>query len=648
MSDNRDDLNNFDLGLPDFGAPGTPPSSKQPSSGSDGLPGFETAPEEIVPEEVVSAEEVVVESVPVAGTPAIKANSGKAKAAATPPATTSPATPAHTESTLGKVAKGKNAATATTTASSAAKPTTAAAANAAVPANAEAATEQVVVPVRRMTGVWAAVPSWAISTVVHVAAILVLAAWNIEPITEEIKLMLVSSESLGETESLDEFSIDEAMSSELEATENEETTIDSPVVDAAISETEVTVEYNDVLVPNMPAVSMTSVTQNLTPKSALSASNSAAMRAALNGRSKETKRDLLKKFGGTSETERAVSMSLKWLAQHQDPETGAWTLAHSFICNGQCDHPGSRRNSPNAATGLALMCFLGAGQTHMEGEYKDTVLKGLGFLIRNIKVQKGMGSWWSGDGFKGFDDMYAHGIVTIVMCEAYGMTKDPQLLEAAQLGINYLGYAQNPSTGGWHYSPFPIGQTLGDTSVVGWQMMALKSAAMSGLEIDLDVVRRANVFLDQMEFDNGTSYHYDFNSKATNAGYNPGTTSCALLCRMYSGFPKTHPSIVATVKKFSAAGPSPNATYYNYYATQVMKQYGGTEWENWNIRMRDQLVASQVQKGHGAGSWYWDDGHSTESGGRLYTTCMATMMLEVYYRYMPLYGEQTEDDAFQL
>jgi hypothetical protein len=78
-----------------------------------------------------------------------------------------------------------------------------------------------------------------------------------------------------------------------------------------------------------------------------------------------------------------------------------------------------------------------------------------------------------------------------------------------------------------------------------------------------------------------------------------------------------------------------------------MKQYGGAEWDAWNNKMRDLIVTSQVQTGHGAGSWYIEGSHS-DFGGRLYITCMATMILEVYYRYMPLYGEQVQEDPFQL
>ena len=497
----------------------------------------------------------------------------------------------------------------------------------------------------RRVGWWAAVPSWFVSMVLHVGVILILAAWNIEPIKRELKLMLVSSESLNDGEALEEFATDEAMASELESSETEDTASASPVVDSTIAEAQVEMNFGDVVATNMPAVQMTSMTQSLIPKSGLSAQANAAMRAALSSRSKETKRDLLSKYGGTTDTEKAVSMALKWLAAHQDPNSGAWSLTHSIVCNGQCDHAGKRRFSQNAATGLALMCFLGAGQTHLEGEYKQTVFKGLGFLIKNMKFQKGLGSWYVGGGGQGYDDMYAHGIASIAMCEAFGMTKDPALLEAAQNGVNFLAYAQNPSTGGWHYAP----QGLGDTSVVGWQMMALKSAAMSGLSVDLNVVRKANSFLDQMSWgDYGSFYHYDHRRVKENTGYNSSTTACAVLCRMYSGLPKDHPSIKIAVERFSNDGPSPTNTYYNYYATQVMKQVGGPEWEKWNVRMRDKLVASQEKSGHMAGSWYWADVHGADPGGRLYITCMATMMLEVYYRYMPLYGDKAEEDAFAL
>lgn len=497
---------------------------------------------------------------------------------------------------------------------------------------------------------WNAAPSWAISTVIHVAAILVLAAWNIEPIQKELSLMLTVGEPAGdEANALEEFSIDNSMA-ELQSDTSEEAPSDAPAVETAMVEAKVEVDLSGVLAVS-PAATIPSVSQSLAPSSGIAAQSSSAMRAALNSRSKETKREMLKKYGGTTETERAVAMALAWLAAHQNRETGAWTFTHPLICGGQCDRPGDRTASMNAATGLALMCFLGAGQTHLEGDYKETVMGGLRFLIQNMRVQQVYGAWYRGDGHSGGgqDDMYAHGIASIAMCEAYGMTRDQSLLEAAQLSINYMTYAQNPQTGGWHYSPFPLGKLPGDTSVVGWQMMAIKSGAMAGLNFDLDSVRRANGFLDSMLVPGGFGYHYSLESKLRNpTEYRPAMTACGVLCRMYSGWNKEEPTIKAAVARFAADGPSKNDNYYNYYATQVMKQFGGSEWEAWNTKMRDQIVSTQVQTGHAAGSWFTDEPLGATQGGRLYCTCMATMMLEVYYRYMPLYAEQAEEDAFQL
>jgi len=459
---------------------------------------------------------------------------------------------------------------------------------------------------RKKSGFWTAAPSWLISTVIHVAAILGLAAWNIEPIKKEINLLLNIGEQAGtESDALEEFSMDNA-TAEMQSDTTEDSPSDVPTVEPSAVDAKVELDMSS-LVADAPAVSVSGLSESLAPASGIAAQSNAAMRAGLNSRSSETKRDLLKKFGGTTDTERAVSMALKWLAQHQNPQTGAWTFSHSLVCGGQCDRPGNKTASMNAATGMALMCFLGAGQTHMEGEYKETVFKGLSFLIQSMKVQGGYGSWWTGGGA---DNMYGHGI--------------------------------------WHYEPYIQTKMPGDTSLVGWQMMAIKSAAMSGLNYDIDTIRRANFYLDTMMVPGGFGYHYDMIRKQQNPlNFIPSMTACGVLCRMYSGWKKDEPTIKSAAERFAKDGPSEGNLYYNYYGTQVMKQYGGAEWDAWNNRMRDQLVSSQVQTGHGAGSWFVGDPHIGE-GGRLYSTCMCTMMLEVYYRYMPLYDEQAEEDAFQL
>ena len=650
MSNPGDDLNNLDLGLPEFQAPERTPESNGsslPNSNrtetnpqASNVPPKKSKPMSTSPSSSTPSQGVPSQGVPSKNSP-VKNSPVKAAAA----------TVVSDAKTVASQVRGKQDGTSSlssvsTVISSASDPNTTVMVG---DSSTDDINENEGQHKHRTRGFWSAAPSWLISTVVHVAAILALAAWNIEPIQKELKLMLTVGEPAGdEDNSLEEFAIDNA-TAEIQTDPTEDMAASAPTVEPTMVDTKVAVDLSNIIAA-APAVAMPSASQSLAPSSGIAAQSNAAMRAALSSRSKETKRELLKKFGGTSDTERAVSMALKWLAEHQNPETGAWTMTHALICGGKCDRPGERVASMNAATGMALMCFLGAGQTHMEGEYKETVFKGLSFLINSMRVQGPYGAWWVGDGHsKGLDDMYAHGIASIAMCEAYGMTRDERLLEAAQLSINYLAYAQNPATGGWHYSPFPIGGLPGDLSVVGWQMMAIKSGAMAGLNFDLDVVRKANVFLDTMQVPGGFGYHYSLDSKMKSpTDYRPAMTACGVLCRMYSGWNKQEPTIKAAAEKFAADGPSPTDNYYNYYATQVMKQYGGAEWDAWNNKMRDQIVSTQVQTGHGAGSWYVEDGISAQAGGRLYCTCMSTMMLEVYYRYMPLYAEQAEEDAFQL
>jgi hypothetical protein len=98
-------------------------------------------------------------------------------------------------------------------------------------------------------------------------------------------------------------------------------------------------------------------------------------------------------------------------------------------------------------------------------------------------------------------------------------------------------------------------------------------------------------------------------------------------------------ALIHGIDALAKQGPSRTDMYYNYQATQVMHHWGGKQWRQWNAKLRDYLVQTQARNEHERGSWYFDDKHSAQ-GGRLYTTAMATMMLQVYYRYLPLYDEK--------
>ncbi len=326
--------------------------------------------------------------------------------------------------------------------------------------------------------------------------------------------------------------------------------------------------------------------------------------------------------GGTPQSRDAVTLGLAWLAAHQHHD-GGWRFDLSLKdgpCHGQCRNPGVV-GTTTGATGLALLALLGDGQTHRQGDYRDVVDRGLYYLKAHaIKTPHGI------DLQEG--TMYAHGIATLALCEAYGLTQDQSLRESAQHAVDFICYAQH-SRGGWRYYP----QQPGDTTVFGWQMMALKSASMAGLNVPSPVVNLAERFLDSVQTESGAYYGYIAPGKL------PTPTAVGLLVRMYTGWNHDDSRLQRGVIYLAGLGPSQTDVYFDYYGTLVLSQYGGPKWVTWNQQLRDYLIATQARDGHERGSWFFPDRHSNEAG-RLYTTAMCVMILEVYYRYMPLYGNE--------
>ncbi|MEZ6150698.1 MAG: prenyltransferase/squalene oxidase repeat-containing protein [Pirellulaceae bacterium] len=499
------------------------------------------------------------------------------------------------------------------------------------------AQEQSTTPRARAWPRWfgGATPSWLVSLLVHVVVILTLAAITLDPIDRVLSILTATTSQTGE--SIEQF---ELLGPQLDNPESQVDPLSTPSTE--VSQMIEMPELTSVLLPS-PAMSVDGLdtnrlTESVMPSALLSGGALSQMTTSLNSRSKASKSEMLERYGGTSESEKAVAMALKWIAEHQ-ALNGGWTFAHSEICHGQCDGAGELSFATNAATAMAILPFLGAGQTHMEGQYKETVHKGLAFLINRMKVTTGQlpeGSWHEPGG-----TMYSHALASIAVCEAYAMTRDPDLLQPAQLSLNYLIASQDPHGGGWRYAP----RQPGDTSVVGWCVMALKSGRMGNLIVPDETFAGAKRFLDTVSTNKGAYYGYD--KPAAKINGRRATTAVGLLCRMYMGWPKEHPGIHEGVKYLAKVGPNPDDLYYSYYGTQVMRQYDGPDWEKWNAQLRDDLIDSQVAQGHAAGSWLPTDAHS-EKGGRLYSTSLATMILEVYYRHMPLYSQKSAENGFEL
>jgi hypothetical protein len=362
---------------------------------------------------------------------------------------------------------------------------------------------------------------------------------------------------------------------------------------------------------------------------------------AFNQRAPKQRDETARSRGGSSGSERAVEMGLDYLARQQLPD-GRWSLQNVATGGASADQiSAGQMQADTAATGMALLCFLGAGYTHTDGKYRDAVAAGLAQLVSNQKE--------NGDLFSGgsrYVWFYSHGIAAIALCEAYGMTGDRSLRAPAQRALDFIVASQHPVEGGWRYSP----GSGTDTSVSGWQMMALKSGELAGLNVPAKAYDGVRKWLDIAQGPSGTPSKYSYRP-ASNIPHQrqPSTVMTAegLLMRLYTGWPRNDPRVIEGAEFLkqhlpaigTRASPQRDA-YYWYYATQLMFQVQGEPWNAWNERMRAVLLPTQVQAGPLAGSWnprgQVNDRWGVEAG-RIYVTAMHLLMLEVYYRHLPLY-----------
>jgi hypothetical protein len=281
-------------------------------------------------------------------------------------------------------------------------------------------------------------------------------------------------------------------------------------------------------------------------------------------------------------------------------------------------------------SGLALLAFLGAGHTHLDGQYQNTLARGLEFLMASQGANGNLGGQ-----AELYAHMYCHGMATLALSEAYALTRDERLERPLRRAVAYTLAAQHPTAGGWRYQ---AGDRQGDTSQLGWQLMALKSAKLAGIEIPASSEEGMKRFLKSV----AAGRHGGLASYRPNERTSATMTAEALVCRHFLGMPPDDPAAAkeagdSLMQELPGQGKA--NLYYWYYATLAMHQLQGTYWETWNEALRTALVESQRIDGDQAGSWDTDTiwgGY----GGRVYTTAMGALCLEVYYRFLPLY-EQT-------
>ena len=351
---------------------------------------------------------------------------------------------------------------------------------------------------------------------------------------------------------------------------------------------------------------------------------------------------------GEPTTEASIQLGLEFLARYQTRQ-GNWTL-------GGFDSRSSQKimqlESDTAATGLAILAFQGAGFNHREFQYASQIDRAIQWLLDNQSENGGLyvpSNTKSNNACR----LYSHGIATLALTEAYGMTQDDRLKIPAQKALDYIQATQDPRRGGWRYFDQP-GNLTSDTSVSGWMMMALQSGRLAGLDVDPETFLSIDDWLEVAAVpDNPSIYRYDpfaINSKGISRIQGrkptPSMTSVGLLMRIYTGWDKNDPRLLAGADYLlqtqlpGDTSPQIRDTYYWYYATQVLKYVDGQRWNQWNNLLRPLLIRSQEKSGDLAGSWNpyrpvpdrWGG-----FGGRLYVTTMNLLSLEVRHRMLPLY-----------
>ena len=338
--------------------------------------------------------------------------------------------------------------------------------------------------------------------------------------------------------------------------------------------------------------------------------------------SKEDRLARLKENGGTAACEDAVVKGLRWLKLNQNPD-GSWGAA----------------NKP-AMTGLALLAYFGHCETPstLSEEFGESCMKGVVYLIDAGMKNNGVLT----QNLKANSAPYEHAIATYALGEAATFCKElkievPNLMDVTAKAGQFIVDNQHKN-GGWAYGyAKDLGHT--DSSVVGWQLQALKACSHTHIKYEgLDsAVGKGLDYLAKLQSENGA---FGYNGP----GGRTSLTGVGVLC--FQMWDKGKSSEVRKGVKFIKDNfkldwtTADSDLYSHYYASQAMMQAGGSNWKSYNERFRDQLLNNQNPDG----SWKAPafTGHSQSPGNEVYRNSLCILMLEVYYRFLATSGGRVE------
>jgi len=333
--------------------------------------------------------------------------------------------------------------------------------------------------------------------------------------------------------------------------------------------------------------------------------------------SKEDRMDRLREMGGLPEAEEAVEKGLEWLKATQNAD-GSWT--------------GSNKA---AMTGFAVLAYLGRCETPRSEKYGESCLRGITYLI-----DLGM----ENDGKLSTDTAnkhwpYEHAIATYAICEATTFCKNlgipiPNLSETAQKAAEFIIANQHSTSGGWDYGYDVSGARGGDLSIAAWHVQALKAASHTGLEIH-GMAKAKNAAIGYLEARQGKSGGFGYTSPPGVGGKYAQLTGAGVLGLQMWG--KQSSSAVRKGAQYILGGSkfdystADSNFYQHYYESQAMMMRGGGEWRKYNDMFKSQLINNQNPDG----SWKAPGFNGLGLNNGHYRNCLAILMLEVYYRFLP-------------
>ena len=337
------------------------------------------------------------------------------------------------------------------------------------------------------------------------------------------------------------------------------------------------------------------------------------------------RRALADLYGGTPESEAAVTRGLAWLARVQQPE-GSWTLkGGSGTPSPDAPSDPEPPADPTLATALAVLPFLGEGISHQRApnepteyqNYKTVVEKGLVFLCMNQMRDRS-----KADGFlKG--GMEGHSLATIAIAEDYALSRDDRLKLHIRQAVKFLGAMQNQD-GSWGREPG--GQ--GDLVTTCWAVQALRAVQAAGLGTSMRPLKKAQQFVEACAAGPADATMSQYRLSGSQP-VTPLATAAGLAAQLELGKAADDPDVRsggAFLLK-NTSGPMP----YAFLATEALRAVGGEEFDVWNHSVRENLVRRQRQSGDLDGSWDPDG----EDGGRMEATALSLVTLQVYYRHLP-------------